>query len=133
MKNKFAVGARLIVYCGQKVLSKEVLPVRGFQSSVDLPLHFGLGEHSVIDSLDVRWPDGAFSRLKDVGVDRILEIHQDDALVTASVALAAQGEPYFRPARPIPFRHTENNFIDFRVQPLLPRMYSGMGPSGERG
>jgi hypothetical protein len=132
-QNKFSLGARVTLYCDQEILSKEVLPVRGFQSSVELPLLFGLGERSLIDSLHVRWPDGTSSQLKNVGVDQQMEIRQDESPSNRNIELTGEHQPYFRRTQAIPFRHTENNFIDFRVQPLLPKMYSTMGPALAEG
>ncbi|RZJ99761.1 MAG: hypothetical protein EOO46_22005, partial [Flavobacterium sp.] len=48
----------------RKVLSFEKFPVRGFQSSMEIPLHVGLGEKSEVDSMVVIWPDNRYQVLK---------------------------------------------------------------------
>lgn len=132
-KNKFALGAKVTIFYGEKILSKEVLPVRGFQSSVDAILHFGLGQHSFIDSLRVRWPDGTCSLLKNISVDRKIDLSQDGSHPEQLVGRAPATSRSFISISEIPFRHIENNYIDFRVQALLPKMYSTMGPALAQG
>jgi hypothetical protein len=131
-QNRYAVGTRVVLYYDGKVLSREMLPVRGFQSAVQPDLHFGLGAHAVVDSIHVRWPDGKFAKLIDVIVDRTIELHEDKTAVNAP-APGAEMTQYFLPAGSVNFKHTENSFIDFRVQALLPRMYSTMGPALAQG
>lgn len=126
-QNKFALGAKVTLRFDGKVLSKEMLPVRGFQSSVDPILHFGLGAYSTIDSVEVRWPDGSFSRLRNITANQTLEVKASQARNSDSDL--PDDAPFFRRLRAASFKHVENDFIDFRVQPLLPRMYSTMGPA----
>jgi hypothetical protein len=47
------------VVVGEKTLSRQVNPTRGYLSQVELPVTFGLGEHDQFDSVTVYWPDGA--------------------------------------------------------------------------
>src|SRR2546421_4586165 len=56
-KNTAGIGAKVIIKEGGKVQMLEQFPTRGFQSSVDSRLHFGLGRSTEIDSLSVIWPD----------------------------------------------------------------------------
>jgi enediyne biosynthesis protein E4 len=131
-KNTFAVGASVTLFYDRKILAREILPVRGFQSSVDPVLHFGLGEQSVVDSLHIRWPDGRFSRMKNIAVDRTFQLHQSEIQHEVSQPITEEA-PYWVPSQEISFKHSENSFIDFRVQALLPRMYSTMGPALAKG
>ena len=74
--NTTGIGARVVVYTGEKQLYQEQMPTRGFQSSVSHRLHFGLGELEMIDSLVVVWPDGQYQSLQEVEVDRQLTLRQ---------------------------------------------------------
>jgi len=126
--NKAAYGARVTLFGNGKLFVRENLPVRGFQSSVDPILHFGLGSMTRIDSIRVRWPDGSYQRLKAIAVNQMLNITQTG--IKDPDELIAIDQPYFRVATSqISFTHRENDFIDFRVQQLLPRMYSAEGPA----
>src|SRR6202035_473303 len=55
--NSFGIGAKVKLYCGTDLYYQEQFPVRGFQSSVDPVLNFGVGRHGLIDSVIVIWPD----------------------------------------------------------------------------
>lgn len=130
-QNKFAVGAKVTLFFDGKILSRELLPVRGFQSSVDPVLHFGLGKYSMIDSLHVRWPDGTVQRLENITTGEKIEVRQE--MFQPEQIPESSPQPFFISQPSLPFRHSENSFIDFRVQALLPRMYSTMGPALSQG
>src|SRR5207237_8247606 len=76
---------------GGTVQMLEQFPTRGFQSSVDPRLHFGLGSSTRIDSLIVVWPDRRTQVLTDVAVDRPLTLSQRDALRAGVGAAATAG------------------------------------------
>ena len=49
-KNINAIGARVIVYANNEIRTYEKFPVKGFMSSMEIPLHIGL-EKTKIDSM----------------------------------------------------------------------------------
>ena len=128
--NRFGVGARVTLHAGDGVYMQEEFPTRGFQSSVDYVLDFGLGRHDVIDSLRVDWPDGRASEVTGLAANQLVTIRQGEA----------------RPRRPRPlnphttlltdvtektsldFKHHENDFVDFDREPLMPKLVSTEGP-----
>ena len=55
---------------------QEQSPMRGFQSSVDYVLDFGLGAHDSVDSLRVDWPDGQRERAADVAANQLVTVRQ---------------------------------------------------------
>jgi hypothetical protein len=61
-KNTFAIGSQIRVYAGGQILCREVVPSRGFQSSVDYKVIIGLGASKDIDSMTITWPDRTLSR-----------------------------------------------------------------------
>src|SRR4029077_13607653 len=77
--NTAGIGAKVVVNEGGKTQMLEQYPTRGFQSSVDPRLHFGLGTSTQIDSLIVTWPDRRIQVLTNVAVDRALTLAQRDA------------------------------------------------------
>lgn len=126
-QNLFAVGSRVEVYAEGKVQVREQLPVRGFQSSVDPVLHFGMGTAEHIDSLVIRWPEGERQVVRNAKVNQSLSVAKDERTSTAGIPSV---ETLFYEATENPgLIHKENEFIDFKVQPLLPRMYSREGPA----
>lgn len=54
-----AVGARMRLICEDQVWQADVLPNTGYQSSHDPRVHFGVGDRSRFDRLEITWPDGA--------------------------------------------------------------------------
>jgi hypothetical protein len=71
-----ALGARVTVKVGSLVLVQEVVPVRGYLSQVDPRLHFGLGDATQADQLEIRWPDGQTTVTTDVKADQFLTVEQ---------------------------------------------------------
>jgi len=128
--NTRALGARVAVFCDTLRWWHEHQVVRGYQSSVDYRMHFGLGDCARIDSLRIEWPDGAVSRLVDVPVDTLLAIRQTDRRNPPPPMPPSppQGLLVERSERLPPFRHVEDQYSDFLRQPLLPRTYSQLGP-----
>ena len=65
-KNKFGIGAKVTVHYNNTIAYQEQMPMRGFESTVDSRLNFGLGKTNKIDSVVVVWNDGRENVLKDV-------------------------------------------------------------------
>jgi len=85
-KNTEAIGAEVTVYYDGKINYQELMPMRGFQSTVDNRLHFGLGTASSADSLVVNWPDGKYSVLQNVAANQFLKLDQKDAVTKTLVS-----------------------------------------------
>jgi hypothetical protein len=62
-KNTGGIGAKVIIEAGGQRQFLEEMPTRGFESSVDPRLHFGLGAATRVDSLTVIWPDRRYQQL----------------------------------------------------------------------
>jgi enediyne biosynthesis protein E4 len=124
--NRQAIGAKVSVYAGGKIFVRENLPVRGFQSTVDQVLHFGLGKIQVIDSVSTKWPDGSRQNITDIIVNNRVEVKQSGLPDPSATELP---DMLFNEAVVSAAKHVENDFIDFRVQALLPHMYSTDGPA----
>ncbi len=72
--NRDAIGARVTVTAGNRTLVREVSPAAGYVSTQSRIVHLGLGEAAVADRIEVRWPSGARTVLRDVAVDRRVTI-----------------------------------------------------------
>jgi hypothetical protein len=144
--NRFGVGARVNVYGGGgdlrreepvKTLMQELNPSRGFQSSVDYTLVFGLGVSQRVDSVLVDWPDGRISTYRNVGTSETLIARQTDAPASSLQPPGSKQPPasglrppaYFTSAGPLPFTHKENEFADFDRERLIPKLVSIEGPA----
>jgi hypothetical protein len=133
LKNTEAVGARITVKKMGKQVYLEQMPMRGYLSTVDPRPNFGLGNLTTVDSLIVEWPDARVTILTNVKTDQILTLSQKDALVSdyRSVKPAGSENKYFTDISAenlISFNHKENEFDDFKREPLLFHMMSTEGP-----
>ena len=135
-KNPFGIGAevRIKTKDGARVLQNHT--TRGFQSSIEPVLIFGLGETTSIDSLEVIWPDGRVQRISDVKIDQSITMKYSDATssqnapnVEPSAAFEEVGGNVFDN----PAVHHEDRYNDFDDELLLVRMLSTEGPRLIRG
>jgi hypothetical protein len=129
-KNRYAVGARVTLFTADGLSMQEVSPARGFQSSVDYLLDFGLGARDMVDSLLVRWPDGRVSDVRKVAADRLVTLSQDSA--RAAPPVVAPKPPALladvTESTALDFVHHENDFVDFERETLIPKLLSTEGP-----
>ncbi|PYO79174.1 MAG: hypothetical protein DMD63_05085, partial [Gemmatimonadetes bacterium] len=129
-KNTAGIGAKVIVKATGVSQLLEQQPTRGFESSVDPRLHFGLGKATQIDSLTVIWPDRRYQVLTNLAVNRILTLSQSDAAGRwtyprpATARLFADITNQVR----VDFKHEEDTFCDYNREPLMPHVLSTEGP-----
>jgi hypothetical protein len=122
--NVNGIGAKVKVYCGKYGYYQEEQPVRGFQSSVDPVLCFGLGKADKADSVVVVWPDGHRDRLREIKSNQLLLIPEGSAPAPEIPDSPALAKAFFSPAHVITYLHPEDHFNDFNIQPLLPSLIS---------
>jgi hypothetical protein len=82
-KNSYGIGAKVTVYYNNTLSYQEQMPMRGFESSVDSRLNFGLGKAETIDSLVVQWSDGRENILRNIKPNQQLTIKQSDVVKSA--------------------------------------------------
>lgn len=134
--NTGGIGAKVLVARHGTTQLLEAMPTRGFLSSVDPRLHFGLGRDSVVDSITVVWPDRRYQRLRHVAANRMLVLSQADASgrydFARSLDTRGSAGPLFADVTDslsVPYRHRENAFNDFDREPLMPHQLSTEGPA----
>ncbi len=130
-ENKHAFGARILLYDKEGMQMQEQNPVRGYFSSVDQQLLFGLGKNDHVDSLVVIWPDQKKQVLRNFVADTFLVVARENAIDTFSTKPAEITTTLFSDITSlsgISYKHHENPFNDFAVQRLLLQKYSQMGP-----
>ena len=132
--NSTAIGAKVFVYHKDTIFHREQIPTRGFQSSVDHVLHFGLGAIEKPDSLLVIWPDSRFQYIYDVPVNSRIQMDQLNAEGYFDYSILKNGvqNELFYPAFDSVLSavlHHENDFIDFSREPLIPYKLSTRGPA----
>ncbi len=127
-------GTKAIAYAGGVQQLVTMQPIKGFLSTSENVLHFGLGASTSVDSLQVMWPDGKMERFKNLKSNQTLQVFHKNATLHSPTAVA-ETSPVFSLAvkTGIDFKHTEDDFVDFSVDPLLPQMYSKGGPVLAKG
>jgi hypothetical protein len=80
-QNGTGIGSKITLYCKKDKFYQEQMPVRGFESSVDQVLNFGLGKYTTIDSVLIIWPDDRKQLLQNVKSNQSLVLKISDARV----------------------------------------------------
>jgi hypothetical protein len=130
-KNRNGIGANVWVYQPGRVQYLQQMPNRGFQSSVDLTMVFGLGNNAKIDSLVVVWPDDRKQVLSNVLPDKdlVLEHAQAQQQWKANKTDVEMAFADVTAQANLNYIHQESNFVDYNRDVLLKQMYSTQGPA----
>ncbi len=123
-------NTRVTLTIGDEKLTKEFTPVRGFQSSVEPMLHFGLGDATRIDKILIRWPDGKMQE-ETLKLNALNKINRNPSKYVSKQS--ADNREYLYTELEInklgiDYTHKENKFNDFEKEILLPHAQSKLGP-----
>ena len=128
-ENPYALGSKVYVRTSDNQQFQQLYPSRGFQSSVEPILHFGLGQAEQAE-LEIIWPDGQQSKLSAVSSNQVLTVDYQQQS-KQSVPEQVSPTPLFAnttKSNALQHRHRENAFDDFKQQFLLPHELSSFGP-----
>ncbi|MGN6803897.1 MAG: VCBS repeat-containing protein, partial [Ginsengibacter sp.] len=128
-KNTFAIGSKIKVFSGKDIREREVIPSRGFQSSVDYKQIIGLGKSDKIDSLLIVWPDRSCSKFLNPPVDTVLVI--DEAKSTRKIiapTVDTSTKVILKKVVSDFDKHQEDDYVDFYHERNIPEMLSREGP-----
>ncbi|MFQ5639145.1 MAG: VCBS repeat-containing protein [bacterium] len=131
-QNRFGIGAKVVLHDRGKIFLQELMPTRGFQSSVEPVLNFGLGNIATLDSLEVIWVTGEVQVLKDLAVNQTITLSQTDATAAYTYPSQRNDRPIFRDVTKevqLDYSHQENTFIEFNREPFIPHFVSTEGPA----
>jgi enediyne biosynthesis protein E4 len=134
-QNINALGSKIILYANGGIRTYEKYPVRGFLSSSEIPIHIGL-DKTIVDSALLIWPDNTYQYIQLKPLDTTISFSYQKGLPKYDYARLRN----FRknPTRPIEditaqtgiqYKHKENPFNEFNLEPLLPHMLSTEGPA----
>ncbi len=127
-----ATGTKVYTYSGELHQYQQYTPTHGFQSSMMIPMHFGLGNHQTIDSLVVVWPNGRVQKLNNLKANQRLTIAYAP-MPSATAPAPDVAKPLFVQTNTLDFVHSQLPLNDFSRQLLLPHMYSYAGPHLTKG
>lgn len=123
-----AIGSHLALYAGDQSMHRQLFLSRGYQSSVDTRINFGLGTMDRIDSLLINWPDGTKEKFLNIPVNTTFTAKKGEGSVPDLQDGKNNSAPIFKRSDLVNLNHRENEFNDFSVQGLLPKYYSRSGP-----
>jgi enediyne biosynthesis protein E4 len=105
-------------------------PQRGFLSTMEHALHFGTGNETVIPKVEIIFPSQKKLVLENVKADQELLAYEDGATVTNIINTARKNTMFKNISADgkLKYNHTENDFIDFKREPLIPYKCSRKGP-----
>ena len=129
-KNLNGIGSTVKIYQKGQFQMLQQMPNRGFQSSVDLTLNFGLGQNATIDSLVIVWNDDKKQVIKSPKADKLLGLDYRNANQTWKYILPVISTQFTDITNQvIDFQHIENDFVDYNRDLLLKQKYSTEGPA----
>lgn len=132
-RNTFGIGAKVIIKTAEGEQLQQLMPTRGFMSSVDPILLFGIGTKSKIDSLIVIWENERMQTIVNPNINTTLILDQKNANVwIKDLKFNISENPIFENIKPedkkITFTHHENIYFDFNREALIPFKVSIEGP-----
>lgn len=132
-QNPAGLGAKVFFFANGKMQFHENSPYRGFMSTMDPILHFGLDTVSRIDSILVFWQDSKVSKASDVGINQEISISHSEASAKPGVRqsdllFSRKSDPSFEKKKLVNYHHAEKQLFDFNFQPTLPHKLSQYPP-----
>jgi|CXWL01.1.fsa_nt_gi hypothetical protein len=130
--NTFGIGAKAWLFAGEKIQYQQLMLTRGFQSSSEPGLHFGLDSLKIIDSVLIVWPDQKYQVLKNIKAAGQHEVKQTEAsgIFNYNEYFPQAIQKFENISKEVDCNwiHTENDFLDYNKQYLIPHMQSTRGP-----
>jgi enediyne biosynthesis protein E4 len=129
--NKDAIGAKVYVFTKGQMQMQELNPYRGYESSMEPVLHFGIGKNTVVDSIKIIWPGGEQQKEITVKANQVVNIAYTATTGIGDAGIKNNSSYLFTNItgkNGLSYHHSENEFVDFKIQPLLPHMHSKSGP-----
>ena len=131
-KNPAGFGSKVNVILNDGTQVWEHTVFRGYLSSYSQKIHFGLGAEHTVQQMEVIWPDGSVSILRNVPVNQSIHFDYEDSNNERVKDVATDilnGSSSLQLASLFEFSHLEEDYIDYNIQPLLPHKLSQYGPS----
>lgn len=131
INNAFGLGCKVFLDDGNDTQYQEMTLTRGFQSSVEPIVHFGVGNKEIIEKVRVLWPDGKEEVLQNVKTDKVISVNYKSAK-SSNVSHKMETRSFFKDISQkagLHHRHEENRYDDFKHQILLPHKISQYGPA----
>ncbi|MUH36876.1 hypothetical protein D9O36_13565, partial [Zobellia amurskyensis] len=135
--NPSGIGAKIVLRHEDGAFQyQEHYLTRGYMSSVQDIIHFGLANTKTVNSLEIVWPDGKYQQIKNTKSNQIITINYNDARIAESNDLTF---PFVQNELPTIFNeisekigvdyvHQEQDKVDYNLQRILPHKLTQNGP-----
>jgi enediyne biosynthesis protein E4 len=131
-QNTMGQGAIVeIEYANSQKQKIEYTPYRGYLSTVEQVVHFGIGTTEKINQLKVVWQSGKVQILNNIAANQVLTLEERSAKIENIVFSKNTETPFFEDITvqlSVPFKHEDADVIDFNLQKLMPHKLSQFGP-----
>jgi hypothetical protein len=133
IQNVNAIGAKIVLFANGGIRTYENYPVRGFQSSMQIPMHIGL-EKTKIDSMFLIWPDNSYQPVQVTDTHLTFTYKKDlpkfdYKRITSFHPNATRPMEDITSKTDLEYKHEEDPYIEFNREPLIPHMVSTEGPA----
>jgi hypothetical protein len=126
--NRFGIDSTVTIQAAGQIQSRYLTLSRGFMSSDEPVAHFGIGQATGVESLEVRWRDGALQAFSNLPADRLYVVSKGGEAGELPKKRSAAQKMFARKTDVPPIPHREREYDDFAKQPLLPHKLSQFGP-----
>jgi hypothetical protein len=135
--NTMAIGSKVELWVKGNYQYTEHFLTRGYASSVDPMIHFGLGSNTFIDSIKVVWPaSGYITELKNVEANQTIilnEVNSRPAGMTTNTP-GKNNQVFSKCDSVVDYKHEQTDFVDFFLnQKIIPHKFSQIGPAMAKG
>jgi len=130
--NEAGFGSRVRITSSGVVQVKEQYTFRGFQSTVEDVLHFGMGLDTMTSVVEVTWPDGRLQQFREVKSNQVFVADYSKSSDLKTDAKLCSEDPFVfqdvAAKNKVDFLHKENDYVDFKSQSLILSQISKFGP-----
>jgi len=126
--NPMAIGTKLKITANGQDQYQELYLTRGYQSSVENRVHFGLNDAATVDRLEITWPDGQTQTLENLVANQLLTVEYAPTSAVATPGSSSTLFGDYSAQLALNISHQENEFDDFEKEILLPHKMSAFGP-----
>ena len=128
-KNTNGLGTKVRIYYGDEMQYVQHTNVRGYISTTEQLIHFGLGKNSTVERIEIEWPDGNQQILTNITANQVVSIEHKNAKKQV-IPKKEKPAPIFvdNTSSGLAYEHKENEYDDFLREFLLPHKMSVLGP-----
>lgn len=130
--NTFGIGSIIRVYGNDQVISRQIIPSRGFQSSIDYKQVIGIGNIKP-DSITITWPDQSITSITKPAINQQLLIDYNNSNKNHFEIKEATQNVLFDSVKTVFNKHVEDDYVDFYFERNIPFMLSKQGPKAAVG